>query len=134
MDTVQQTTDTLETTRLIAADKVEGTPVESTNGDSLGHVHDIMIDKISGQVGYAVLKYGSFLGLGGKLFALPWDLLKYDTKRNAYVIGIPVEKLKGAPSFDDSDQSRWPDLGTRSHSEEIHEYYGSHADWFRNAR
>ena len=97
MDTVQQTTDTLETTRLIAADKVEGTPVESTNGDSLGHVHDIMIDKISGQVGYAVLKYGSFLGLGGKLFALPWDLLKYDTKRNAYVIGIPVEKLKGAP-------------------------------------
>ena len=60
MDTVQQTTDTLETTRLIAADKVEGTPVESTNGDSLGHVHDIMIDKISGQVGYAVLKYGSF--------------------------------------------------------------------------
>jgi hypothetical protein len=130
MDTVQQTTDTHETTRLIAADKVEGTPVESTNGDSLGHIHDIMIDKISGRVGYAVLKYGSFLGLGGKLFALPWDILKYDTRRNAYVVGVPVEKLKSAPSF---DENRWPDLGSRAASEQIHDYYGSHADWYRSA-
>jgi hypothetical protein len=72
--------------------------VENTNGDSLGHIEEI--DKISGRVGYAVLNSGSFLGMGGKLFALPWDVLKYDTSRSAYVVGIPEERLKGAPSYD----------------------------------
>ena len=86
-----------------------------------------MIDKISGRVGYAVLNYGSFLGMGGKLFALPWDILKYDTRRNAYVIGIPVEKLKAAPSF---DTHAWPDMGDPAWGKAIHDYYGSPADWY----
>lgn|SRR5487761_476967 len=127
METIQQTTDKHETTRLIAADKVEGTPVESTNADSLGHIHDIMIDKITGRVVYAVLKYGGFLGVGGKLFALPWDILKYDTRRNAYVIGVPVERLKNAPSF---EESAWPDMANPTWNKGVHDYYGSHAEWF----
>ena len=98
--TVQPTTDVRETSRLISSEKVTGTSVENTRGDSLGHIEEIMIDKVSGQVGYAVLKYGSFLGMGGKLFALPWDQLKYDTNRNAYVVAIPEERLKSAPSFE----------------------------------
>ena len=56
------TTESRETARLISAEKVEGTPVENPSGESLGHINDIMIDKISGHVGYAVLKYGSFTG------------------------------------------------------------------------
>ena len=71
MATVQPTSDVRETSRLISSEKVTGTSVENTRTDSLGHIEEIMIDKISGRVAYAVLKYGSFLGMGGKLFALP---------------------------------------------------------------
>jgi sporulation protein YlmC with PRC-barrel domain len=125
--TVQASADTRETSRLISADKVEGTPVENSSGESLGHINDIMIDKISGHVGYAVLKYGSFIGIGGKLFAVPWDVLKYDTRRNAYVIDVPQDRLTNAPSF---DESRWPDMSDRSWNKSVHDYYGSRADWY----
>ena len=125
--TVQQTTDARETSRLISCDKVGGTPVENPKGDSLGHIQDIMIDKISGRVGYAVLKYGSFLGIGGKLFAVPWDILKYDTARSAYVIDIPEDRLAGAPSF---EEGRWPDMGDRAWTTKVHDYYGTRADWY----
>src|SRR5665213_725084 len=99
MQTVHETSDVRETTRLISSEKVTGTSVENTRGDSLGNIEEIMIDKITGQVGYAVLKYGSFLGMGGKLFALPWDQLKYDTARGAYIVNIPEDRLRGAPSY-----------------------------------
>src|ERR1700753_3759189 len=121
---VQQTSDVRETTRLISSAKVTGSKVENTNGDSLGHIEEIMIDKISGRVGYAVLKYGSFLGMGGKLFALPWDPLKFDTNRNAYIVAIPEERLKGGPSFDSGTEPNW---GDAKYAKEVHDYYGSTA-------
>ncbi|MBV9523578.1 MAG: PRC-barrel domain-containing protein [Alphaproteobacteria bacterium] len=116
-----------ETGRLISSEKVEGTSVVNGKGDDLGHIAEIMIDKISGQVAYAVLKYGSFMGMGGKLFALPWDVLKYDTRHDAYVVDLPEERLQNAPSF---DETRRPDFGDRSWNKEIHDYYGSRADWY----
>lgn len=124
---VRETTDARETFHLISAEKVAGTPVENPKGESLGHVNDIMIDKLSGHVGYAVLKYGSFLGLGGKLFAVPWDILKYDTRRNAYVIDVPEDRLAKAPSF---EEGRWPDMADRTWNQSVHDYYGSRADWY----
>jgi sporulation protein YlmC with PRC-barrel domain len=124
---VKPTSNIDETTRLISSEKVSGTGVENTNGDNLGHIDEIMIDKISGRVAYAVLNYGSFLGLGGKLFAIPWDILKYDTNRSSYVIGIPIEKLKDAPSFDAHD---WPNLAEPAYGRRLHDYYGSTADWY----
>jgi sporulation protein YlmC with PRC-barrel domain len=128
MATVQPTTDVRETSRLISSEKVTGSDVENTRGDSLGHIEEIMIDKISGRVGYAVLKYGSFLGMGGKLFALPWDQLKFDTNRNAYIVAIPEERLKGGPSFDSGTEPNW---GDAKYAKEVHDYYGSTADWYR---
>jgi sporulation protein YlmC with PRC-barrel domain len=127
MATVQPTSDTRETSRLISSEKVTDTNVENTRGDNLGHIEDVMIDKISGKVAYAILNYGSFLGIGGKLFALPWDILKYDTRRDAYVIGIPEERLKSAPSFDAGTMPNW---GDRAYDKQIHDYYGSTADWY----
>lgn len=124
---VQPTSGAKETARLISSEKVSGSKVENPKGDNLGSIEEIMIDKISGRVGYAVLKYGSFLGMGGKLFALPWDMLKYDTRRDAYVIAIPEDRLKNAPSF---DSNRWPDMSSRNFGKEIHDYYGSAADWY----
>lgn len=125
--TVQPTSDAKETSRLISSEKVAGSKVENIKGDSLGHIEEIMVDKISGRVAYAVLNYGSFLGMGGKLFALPWDILKYNTDRDAYVIDLPEDRLKSAPSFEASD---WPDLGNRDYGKRIHDYYGSRADWY----
>jgi hypothetical protein len=110
-----------EKRRLISADKVEGTSVVNGKGDNLGHVSDIMIDKISGQVAYAVLKYGSVMGLGGKLFALPWDVLTYNTQYEAYVVDIPEDRLKNAPSFDESNP---PDMADPRWSKQIRDYYG----------
>ena len=129
MAEVQPASDVRETSRLISSEKVTGTSVENTKGDSLGHIEEIMIDKISGQVGYAVLNYGSFLGMGGKLFALPWDILKYDTRRSAYVVGIPEERLKGGPSYDVGTEPNW---GDPRYAKELHDYYGSNADWYRS--
>jgi hypothetical protein len=128
VSSVQPTSDSKETSRLISSEKVAGSKVENPRADGLGTIDEIMIDKSSGKVAYAVLKYGSFLGMGGKLFALPWDLLKYDTSRNAYIIDLPEERLKNAPSFDEND---WPDFADRDYDEEIHDYYGSRADWYR---
>jgi hypothetical protein len=125
--TAQPVTEARETTRLISSEKVAGTNVENTNGTNLGHIQAVMIDKISGHIGYAVLKYGSFLGLGGKLFALPWDALKYDTRRDAYIVGIPEARLKHAPSF---DEAAWPDMGDETFGKSIHDYYGSTASWY----
>lgn len=127
METVTQTSDVRETGRLISSEKVTGSNVENPNGDNLGHIEEIMIDKISGRVGYAVLNYGSFLGMGGKLFALPWDVLKYDTRRDAYVVGIPEEQLKNAPSFDQGTEPNWNDP---QYAKDLHRYYGSAADWY----
>jgi hypothetical protein len=113
--------------RLISSEKVEGTSVENPKGDILGHIQDLMIDKISGQVGYAVLKYGSFLGMGGKLFALPWDQLKYNADRAAYIVDLPVEQLRGAPAYEETSQPEWSDP---TWNRSVHDYYGSRANWF----
>lgn len=125
--TVQPTSDQRETARLISSEKVTGTKVENAKGDSLGHIEEIMIDKIGGQVAYAVLNYGSFLAMGGKLFAMPWDVLKYDTRRDAYIVDIPEERLKNAPSFDQGSEPNW---GDRAYDKQLHDYYGSNADWY----
>jgi hypothetical protein len=127
VESVQQTSAARETSRLISSEKVTDTAVENVRGDSLGHINDIMIDKISGRVAYAILKYGSFLGMGGKLFALPWDILKYDTRRSAYLVDIPEDRLKGAPSFDEGSEPAW---GDREYDRRLHDYYGSQADWY----
>jgi sporulation protein YlmC with PRC-barrel domain len=127
VDTIQPTSDTRETSRLISSEKVTSTAVENARGDSLGQIDDIMIDKVSGRVAYAILQYGSFLGMGGKRFALPWDLLKYDTGRSAYLVDIPEDRLKDAPNFDEGSEPTW---GDRDYNRQVHEYYGSKADWY----
>ncbi len=107
--------------RLISADKVEGTSVVNPEGDDLGHISEIMIDKISGKVAYAVLKYGSVMGLGGKLFAVPWEILEYDTRYDAYVVNVPEERLKSAPSFDPDNP---PNTADPQWSKQVRDYYG----------
>jgi hypothetical protein len=125
MQTVSTPTDsgpvaTEETHRLIASDKVEGTAVYNRNGDHLGSIYNVMIDKVSGQVNYAVLSFGGFLGLGSSYYPLPWKALTYDTRLNGYVVDIDKDRLRNAPSYAADEIPDWDDtrFGTR-----VDEYY-----------
>ena len=85
---------------LISAGKVQGTAVYNLEGDRLGHVEDVMLHKLSGQVAFAVMSFGGFLGLGEKYTPLPWSVLTYDTRRGGYVVPLAKEQLQRAPSYD----------------------------------
>jgi hypothetical protein len=92
-----------ETHSLISADKVAGTTVYNPEGDSLGSIHDIMIDKHSGRVAYAVMSFGGFLGMGEKYHPLPWSALTYDADKGGYNVGLTADQLRDAPSYTDKD-------------------------------
>jgi len=109
-----------ETYSLIAADKVEGTAVYDVNGEKMGSIHRIMIDKVSGQVTYAVMSFGGFLGIGDKYHPLPWNMLAYDQGLGGYVVNLDRNRLEGAPAYAE-DEMTWedPQFGTK-----VTDYYG----------
>ncbi|PWS37230.1 photosystem reaction center subunit H [Falsiroseomonas bella] len=111
---------TTETDNLIASDKVEGTPVYDTGGERLGSVYNLMIEKRSGKVRYAVMSFGGFLGIGERYHPLPWEKLTYDPALGGYVVDIPHERLQAAPSFA-RDETPWRDP---LYGESLHGYYG----------
>jgi hypothetical protein len=88
-----------ETPRLIASNKVEGTAVFNRQGERLGSVYNFMVDKFTGQVAYAVLSFGGFLGLGESYHPLPWKVLTYDTTLGGYVVDIDKDRLEQAPRY-----------------------------------
>ena len=88
-----------ETSRLIASSKVEGTEVYNRAGERLGEVYNFMVDKFSGQVAYAVMSFGGFLGIGERYHALPWASLDYDVNQGGYVVDLDRSKLERAPSY-----------------------------------
>jgi hypothetical protein len=111
--------------RVIRAAKVQGTAVTNPANEDLGSIRDVVLDKFNGSVRYAVLEFGGFLGMGSKLFALPWELLNYDERVDAYVIDIDKEVLKRAPGF---DSDNWPDMGAVEFDTGLRAYYGLGAE------
>lgn len=107
-----------ETTALISAGKVQGTDVYNTDGEKLGGIYDVMLDKRSGRVAYAILSFGGFLGVGRRYHPLPWPALKYDTRLRGYVVGIPAAALQDAPPIGDDEHPAW---GDRSYEQSIHD-------------
>ena len=95
-----------ETSRLIASNKVEGTAVYNRQGERLGSVYNFMVDKMSGQVAYAVMSFGGFLGIGDSYHPLPWKSLTYDTTAGGYVVDLDRSRLEGAPSYK-ADEDPW---------------------------
>src|SRR3978361_1346834 len=92
-----------ETAGLIGSDKVEGTPVYRPDGNRVGRIERVMIDKISGKVAYAIMSFGGFLGMGEDYYPLPWSLLTYNPTLGGYEVNIGEEQLKGAPKFGRND-------------------------------
>jgi sporulation protein YlmC with PRC-barrel domain len=89
---------------VISSDKVEGTSVFNGSGDKLGSIDDLMIDKRTGHVRYAVLEFGGFLGIGSDRYPIPWNVLRYDTAKDGYVVPLDKNNLENAPryQFDDT--------------------------------
>jgi hypothetical protein len=117
MDTLE----TRETSQLIASDKVEDTPVYNARSEKLGSIERVMIDKRSGQVVYAIMSFGGFLGIGEKYHPLPWGVLKYDTDKGGYLVNLDRRQLEGAPTIDRETEFDWAD---RNWGRRVHDYYG----------
>ena len=112
--------ETEETDRLIASDKVEGTTVYNPEGEKLGSIYNFMVDKESGQVEYAVLQFGGFLGMGSDYYPVPWAALEYDEEQGGYVIDVDKEVLEKAPRYAVNEAPRF----TPAYGSEIDEAYG----------
>ena len=89
-----------ETARLISSDKVEGTAVFNRQDRRLGSVHNFMVDQVTGQVAYAIMSFGGFLGMGEKYHPLPWRVLTYETRLGGYVVDLDRGQLESAPVCD----------------------------------
>ena len=104
--------------RLISSEKVDGTAVYNTAGNRLGDVHHVMIDKYTGQVDYAVMSFGGFLGIGESYHPLPWSALTYDTGMGGYVVDVDRSRLERAPRYMMSTQPDWADPAYRRRIDE----------------
>lgn len=112
--------------RIVSAGTVEGDAVKNLEGDDLGTVEHIMLDIPSGRIAYAVLKFGGFLGMGEKLFAIPWNALIIDTDRKCFILDVDKDKLKEAPGF---NKDSWPTMADKQWASEIHNFYESPGYW-----
>jgi sporulation protein YlmC with PRC-barrel domain len=109
------------TSGLIAASRVTGTNVYNKEGKEIGSVQDLMIDKRSGNITYAIISFGGFLGLGTGHYPLPWKAFKYDMGLGGYVTEIIAPQLQGAPSHPKDSEPDW----TGGYESRTHDYYNS---------
>ena len=112
--------------RVLSASTITGDAVVNANGDKLGQIEELMIDLENGRVAYAVLSFGGFLGIGDKLFAIPFEALQLDPENHRFVLDVAREKLEQAPGF---DKSRWPDFADPRFGQQVYGYYDIATYW-----
>lgn len=107
--------------RALPASMIAGAPVVNTDGDELGHLAELVVEMASGRIAYAVLSHGGLLGIGDKLFAVPWAALRPDPENERFVLGVTRDVLEQAPGF---DKDNWPDMADRDFHDGLHDHYG----------
>ncbi|MEF8718988.1 MAG: PRC-barrel domain-containing protein [Candidatus Accumulibacter necessarius] len=107
---------------MMGANTLVGNSVYNHQDEDLGDIKEIMLDLRNGTVAYAVLSFGGFLGMGEKLFAVPWHALTLDTLNKRFVLKVEKARLEHAPGF---DKGHWPNMADQSWAREIHSYYGT---------
>jgi sporulation protein YlmC with PRC-barrel domain len=112
--------------QVMAADTLQGNKVINLQGEQLGEIQDIMLDVPSGRIAYAVLSFGGVLGIGDKLFAIPWSALTLDADRDCFVLDIDKERLKHAPGF---DKDHWPSMADPVWGTGVHSFYKRRPYW-----
>lgn len=118
---------TAEKYGVVSAQTIIGEAVVNRQNESLGKIHGLMIDAKEGRIAYAVLSSGGFLGVGNKLFAMPWDALEFSNTEHKLILDVDKEKLEAAPGFDQDEE--WPDFADRSWGRKVYDYYGSEPYW-----
>lgn len=113
---------TYATGLLLSSSSLTDDDVVNSAGEKLGHIEDLMIDVTQGHIRYAVLSFGGILGLGSKLFAVPWRALRVDTDNECFILDVVKERLENAPGFDKDD---WPNMANSAWATQINTYYGS---------
>src|SRR5665213_1549179 len=112
--------------RVLAADTLTGDKVVNLQNEDLGKIEHLMIDLGTGRIAYAVLSFGGFLGLGDKLFAIPWRALRIDEGEHEFTLDVDRQTLDRAPGF---DKDNWPDMADDSFATSIHRHYGQAPYW-----
>lgn len=108
-------------TTLLSSSSIASDDVKNREGENLGDIKDLMIDTQTGQIEYAVLSFGGFLGMGDKYFAVPWSALKVDREDECLILNVSKERLKNAPGF---DKDNWPDMADPQFKDQIYGHYG----------
>jgi sporulation protein YlmC with PRC-barrel domain len=107
---------------LLTASTLSGNEVCNRREEKLGSIEEIMLDTESGNIRYAVLAAGGFLGIGDRLYAIPWNALQLDAENERFILDIDSERLKNAPGFDKDD---WPNMADPAWADSIRSYYSS---------
>lgn len=111
---------------LLRGSKFIGMDVTNRAGEDLGDIEDVMIDLNAGRIAYAVLSFGGFLGLGDKFFAIPPDILEYNSVDDVLILNVDKSAFENAPGF---DKENWPDMADRTWGARIYHYYGKDPYW-----
>jgi len=117
---------TTATRRTLSAATLTGDKVFNLGGEELGYLKDIMLDLETGHIAYAVMSFGGFLGMGDKLFAVPWRSLELRAEDHSFILDANRERLEAAEGF---DKDNWPDMADREWGLRMHEYYGVRPYW-----
>jgi sporulation protein YlmC with PRC-barrel domain len=112
--------------RVLSASTLAGDRVRNNAGEDLGKIEEIMIDIPSGRVAYAVLSFGGFMGIGDKLFAVPWQALRIDEGEHQFVLDVDRKTLESAPGF---EKNSWPDMADPNFAASVHGHYGRTPYW-----
>jgi sporulation protein YlmC with PRC-barrel domain len=107
---------------LMGADTLLGNDVYNLKDEKLGTIKEFMIEMNTGRITYAVLSYGGFLGVGDRLFAVPWQALKLDTINHHFALNVDKDLLKNAPGF---DKDHWPSMADRAWATDVYKFYGT---------
>ncbi len=112
----------VNTAQHLSAGSLIGDDIKNPQGESLGDLKELMIDLGTGKVGYAVVGFGGILGMGEKLFAVPWQALRVDHENKCLILNVAKDRLKDAPGF---DKSNWPNFSDPTFTQQIGTYYQS---------
>lgn len=112
--------------RVMRSSTIVGSPVRNLKGDDLGKIQELMVDVATGRIVYAVLAYGGFLGMGDKLFAIPWEALMARSDERQFVLELDEETLKTAPGF---DKDHYPTTADTNWLSNVYTHYGYTPYW-----
>jgi len=112
--------------QVMAADTLTGDEVRNAADEKLGEITDIMLDVPTGRVAYAVMSFGGVLGIGNKLFAIPWSAMQLDTQNKCFRLNVAKARFDEAPGF---DKDHWPTMADQRWAEDVHAFYGARPYW-----